>query len=197
MGKLVADMTMSLDGFIAEENDSVEHLFGWFGSGDVPTEAAGMVFMTSEGSARHLRAALAGVGALLTGRRNFDLTDGWGGHHPVGVPTFVVTHRIPDGWPREDSSMHFCTDGLENAVVQAKEAAGDKMVGVATPDLTQQLLNAQLLDEISVSVVPVLLGRGIPFFANLKTAPVKLEGPEVIEGVGVTHMRYQVKYPSR
>ncbi len=196
MSKLVADMTMSLDGFIADPKDSTEHLFGWFSNGDVstPIPSGTYAFQTSEASAGVLRDALASVGALITGRRNFDLTQGWGGHHPVGVPTIVVTHSVPDGWPREDSSMIFATGGLADAVAQAEAIAGDKVVAVATPDITQQLINARLLDELSVNVVPVLLGEGIPFFANLAKAPVKLSDPTVIEGTGVTHLRYRVTY---
>jgi len=70
----------------------------------------------------------------------------------MGVPTFVVTHSVPDGWPREDSSITF-VDDLDSAVAQAKAAAGDKIVGVATPDLARQLLNAQQLDEINVNLM--------------------------------------------
>jgi len=196
MSKLIADMTMSLDGFVADPKDGTDELFGWFFSGDVstPVPSGAFAFQTSEASAGHLREALSTVGALITGRRNFDHTQGWGGHHPMGVPTIVVTHSVPDGWPREDSSMIFVTDGLESAVAKAKEVAGDKVVAVATPDITQQLINARLLDEISVSVVPVLLGEGIPFFANLAGAPVKLSDPKVIEGNRVTHLRHRVTY---
>jgi dihydrofolate reductase len=196
MAKVIADMTMSLDGFIADPKDGVDELFGWFSNGDVstPIPSGTYAFQTSEASAGVLRDALAGAGALITGRRNFDLTQGWGGHHPVGVPTIVLTHSVPDGWPREDSSMIFVTSGLEDAVAQAKEIAGDKAVVVATPDVTQQLINARLLDELSVNVVPVLLGDGIPFFANLIKAPVRLSDPTVVEGNRVTHLRYRVTY---
>jgi dihydrofolate reductase len=196
MSKLVADMTMSLDGFIADPKDGTDELFGWFFNGAVstPTPNGTFAFQTSEASAGVLREALGDIGALITGRRNFDHTQGWGGNHPMGVPTVVVTHSIPEGWPRPDSSMVFVTDGLDAAVAKAREIAGDKIVGVATPDITQQLINARLLDEISVNVAPVLLGEGIPFFANLAAAPVRLEGPTVVEGTGVTHLRYRVTY---
>lgn len=90
--------------------------------------------------------------------------------------TFVVTHSVPDGRPREDSPVTFVTDGIENALAQAKAVAGEKVVGVAGPNIAQQCLNAGLLDEILVNLVPVLLGEGIPFFGNLTSAPVKLEG---------------------
>jgi dihydrofolate reductase len=193
MSRVIADMSMSLDGFIADTNDSVDHLFGWFFNGDVevPTAIEGVAFKTSPASADMLRDAFETVGALISGRRNFDLVDGWGGAHPMGVPVFIVTHEIPEGWPRDDR-IRFVTDGIESAVAQAKEAAGDKVVGVATPSIVQQCLDAGLLDGIHVNLVPVLLGEGIPFFANLATAPVQLEGPEVVEGTGVTHLSYRV-----
>jgi dihydrofolate reductase len=194
MAKVVADMTMSLDGFIADEHDGVEDLFGWYGNGDVtvPTADPRWTFQVSEASARHLRPAFDGsVGALVCGRRVFDYTQGWGGRHPVGAPVFVVSHSVPDGWPRDDSPTTFHHDAIA-ALDAAKAAAGDKMVAVATPSLTQQYLDAGLLDEIVVSLVPVLLGKGIPFFANLATAPIRLSDPVVVEGHAVTHLTYQV-----
>jgi dihydrofolate reductase len=111
----------------------------------------------------------------------------------MGVPTFIVTHSVPDGWPRADSNISFVTDGLDSAVEQAKAAAGDdKFVGVATPSIIQQLLNDGQLDAIHVNLVPVLLGAGVPFFANLADAPVRLSDPEVVESKGVTHLTYTV-----
>lgn len=194
MGALITHMAMSLDGFVAGPDDGIDELFAWYFSGDVavPTAKEGVTFQTDEASADVLRGALKGSGAIITGRRNFDLTNGWDGHHPMGVPTFVVTHSVPDGWPREDSSMHFVTDGIESALEQARAAAGDKDVVVATPNIAQQYLNAGLLDRIAVSLVPVLLGRGVPFFENLSGAPVRLETPAVTEGRGVTHLTYTV-----
>ncbi len=195
MARVVAEMSMSLDGFIADPSDGVEHLFGWYSNGDVVTPSADprWVFHTSEASAGHLRNALANVGALIAGRRLFDLTSGWGGSHPMGVPVFVVTHSVPDGWPREGAPFTFVTDGIESAVAQAKAAAGEKIVAVASPNIAQQCLNAGLLDEIVVDLVPVLLGSGIRFFDNLTNAPVKLEGPKVVEGTEVTHLYYRVR----
>jgi dihydrofolate reductase len=100
---------------------------------------------------------------------------------------------MPDGWPRPDATVTLVTDGLESAVEQAKAAAGDKMVGVGGADVAQQCLNAGYLDRIRVNLVPVLLGEGIPFFANLTGTPVKLEDPRVVEGEGVTHLDYRVR----
>ena len=159
----------------------------------MPTANPSFSFQVSEASARELRDALANVGALISGRRTFDLAGGWGGNHPMGVPVFVVTHSVPEGRPREGSSITFVTDGIESALEQAKAVAGDKTVGVASPDVAQQLLNAGQLDAIRVSLVPVLLGEGVPFFANLSGAPIQLEGPTVVEGAGVTHLYYRVR----
>ena len=195
MAPVLANMSMSLDGFVADPADGVEHLFGWYSNGEVavPTADPRWTFHTSAASADHLRDALAGIGALICGRRLFDHTAGWGGRHPLGVPVFVVTHRVPDGWPRADVPFTFVTDGIESAVAQAKAVAGEKAVAVASANIAQQCLNAGLLDEIVVDLVPVLLGEGIRFFDNLSRSPILLEGPRVIEGTGVTHLRYRVK----
>ncbi len=195
MATVVADMSMSLDGFVADPSDGVAPLFGWYGNGDVavPTADPRRTFHTSEASADHLRDAFANVGALICGRRLFDLTGGWGGNHPAGVPVFVVTHTVPDGWPREDAPFTFVTDGIESVLARAKTAAGEKVVAVATANIAQQCLNAGLLDGIQVNLVPVLLGAGIRFFDNLRGTPVELEGPRVIEGTGVTHLYYRLK----
>jgi dihydrofolate reductase len=190
---VIADMSMSLDGFVADSDDGTDLVFGWFFGGDTPVPTANphVTFQVSEASARELREGLANVGALISGRRTFDLAGGWGGAHPMGVPVVVVTHDAPDGY--EDAPFHFVSDGIESAVAKAKEIAGDKIVGVASPDITRQCLDAGLLDGIRVSLVPVLLGSGVPWFANLADAPLQLEGPTVTEGDGVTHLNYRVK----
>jgi dihydrofolate reductase len=195
MAKVIANMSMSLDGFVADPSDGIEHLFGWYFNGDVtvPTANPNLTFRTSEASAAHLRDAFASVGALIAGRRLFDVAGGWGGRHPVDVPVFVVTHTVPDGWPRDDAPFTFVTDGIESALAQAKATAGEQVVAVASPNIAQQYLNAGLLDEISVDLVPVLLGKGIRFFDNLANTPIKLDDPRIIEGTGVTHLIYRVK----
>ena len=195
MTTLIADLAMSLDGFVADPNDSADELFGWYFGGDVevPTPQPGFSFRAPEASARVLREGMSNLGALIGGRRYFDLANGWGGNHPMGVPTFIVSHSVPDGWPREDSNIRFVTDGVDSAVEQAKAAAGDdKFVGVATPDIIQQLLNKGLIDRLHVNLVPVLLGAGVPFFANLANAPVRLSDPDVVESKGVMHLTYDV-----
>jgi dihydrofolate reductase len=196
MSKVVAIMSMSLDGYVADRNDGVSEVFDWyFKSGDVPIHTGGsdpMTFRVSEPSAKHLHGLIAGLGAVLTGRRTFDKAEGWGGNHAWG-PAFVLTHRIPAGWPRPGSTVHFVTDGIESAVRQAKAAAAGKSVGVHGADTIQQLLNAGLLDEISVDVAPLLLGSGVRLFDRLAGTPIVLGNPTVIAGVGVTHLRYPVR----
>jgi len=195
MSKVVAIMSMSLDGYVADRNDGVGEVFDWYmNSGAVEIHTGGsdpMTFKVSEPSAKHIRSLTSGLGAVLTGRRTFEVADGWGGNHAWG-PAFVLTHHIPKGWPRPNSTVHFVTDGIESAVKQAKVAAGGKSVGVHGADTIQQLLNARLLDEISVDIAAVLLGSGVRLFDHLAGTPAVLGNPTVIAGAGVTHLRYPV-----
>ena len=196
MSKLVAIMSMSLDGFVADPSDGVGEVFDWYmNSGDVEFETGGsdpMTFKVAGPSAGHLRQLWSELGAVLTGRRTFDVAQGWGGNHAWG-PAFVLTHQIPAGWPRPGSTVHFVTDGLESAVNQARAAAAGKSVGVHGADTIRQLLNAGLLDEISVDIAAVLLGSGVRSFDHLTGTPSILGNPTVIPGVGVTHLRYPVR----
>jgi dihydrofolate reductase len=200
MSKVIAIMSMSLDGYVADRNDGVAEVFDWYtNSGDVEIHAGGsdpMTFKMSRPSAEHLRGLTSELGAVLTGRRTFDVAQGWGGNHWWG-PAFVLTHQIPAGWPRPDSTVNFVTDGIESAVRQAKAAAAGKSVGVHGADTIQQLLNAGLLDEINLDVAAVLLGSGVRLFDHLAGSPFALGSPTVIQGVGVTHLRYAVRPPSK
>jgi len=188
-------MSMSLDGFIADRNDQVGPLFDWYQTGPVTTPSADekWTYETDEASAEQLREGLRTVGALIAGRRLFDLAKAWGGRHPMGCPVIVVSHTVPEGWPRDDAPFTFVTDGVESAVAQAKTIAGDKIVAVASPTITQQCLNLGLLDVIRVNLVPVLLGDGIRFFDHLAKTPIMLDDPEVTEGLRVTHLQYRVR----
>ena len=196
MPKVVAIMSMSLDGYVADRNDGVGEVFDWYmNSGDVAFHTGGsdpMTFNVSAPSAEHLRGLFSGLGAVLTGRRTFDKAQGWGGNHAWG-PAFVLTHHVPAGWPRPNSTVHFVTDGIASAVNQAKTAAAGKSVGVHGADTIQQLLDAGFLDEIRVDIAAVLLGSGVRLFDRLAGTPVILGNPTVIEGVGVTHLRYPVR----
>jgi len=196
MAKVVALMSMSLDGFVADANDGVAEVFDWYFSGDVEVPTAsgssGMTFRVSAPSAEHLRGLVAEVGAMLTGRRTFEVAEGWGGQHPWDIPALVVTHEVPDGWPRPGSTVQFVTDGIESAVGRAKSAADPKSVGVHGAETIQQCLNAGLLDEIHVDLAAVLLGDGVRLFDHLANTPVVLGNPTVVTGVGVTHLRYPV-----
>jgi dihydrofolate reductase len=191
MATVVADMSMSLDGYVAGPGDDVTQVFDWILTGDVtlPTANPGMSFQTDAQNAEIWRTALDEVGAVVTGRRTFDLAGGWGGTHPIGVPVFILTHNPPDGF--DEAEFTFVTDGIESAVEQAKEAAGDKLVGVGGASAAQQALNAGLLDAVRVSLVPILLGDGIPFFGKLADGPVWFETPEVVETGPVTHLYFK------
>ena len=129
-------------------------------------------------------------------RRLFDLSDGWGGRHPFDKPIVVVTHSVPQRWvaAHPDAPFTFVTDGLPSAIERARTIAGDLNVSVTPGNIASQCLELGLLDEISIDLVPVLLGSGVRFFDELKAAPILLDGPDLlVEGSRVTHLRYQVR----
>jgi dihydrofolate reductase len=202
MGKVTTGLSMSLDGFIAGPNDGPgsplgdggERLFAWYAGGDTEYRLPGteMVFMVSPQSAQLLGEAHTNMGAFVTGRRTFDISNGWGGSPPLGVPTFVVTHSVPQEWVYQGSPFTFVTDGVESAVEQARAVAGDKNVATGAASIAQQCIRAGLLDEIHIDLVPVLLGDGIRLFDHLGAGPIELESTEVIEGAGVTHLTFRV-----
>jgi dihydrofolate reductase len=202
MGKVSIGLSMSLDGFIAGPNDGPERplgeggerLFAWYSGGDTEYRLPGteMVFRVSPQSADLLREAHSKMGTFVTGRRMFDIANGWGGRPPLGVPTFVVTHTVLQEWVYEGSPFTFVTDGVESAVEQAKAVAGDKDVAVGAASIAQQCIRAGLLDQIHVDLVPVLLGGGVRLFDHLGAGPIELERTEVVEGTGVTHLTFRV-----
>jgi dihydrofolate reductase len=140
-----------------------------------------------------LSESLRATGAIVTGRRTYDLTGGWGGDHPVdGAAVFVVTHSPPDTVPRGRTSFTF-VDGVPAAVEQARRAAGDKEVWVmGGASVARQCLTAGLVDELRIHVSPVLLGRGIRLFDDAGGSEVRLTQTQVLEAPGVTHLRYRV-----
>ena len=202
MGKVRTGHATSLDGFIAGPNDGPEtpmgeggeRLLAWYFGGDSEYRLpdTDMVFKVAPQTAELLRETRATTGALVTGRRSFDLTHGWGGRHPLDVPVFVLTHQAPPEWVDKGSPFTFVGGGLETAVAQAKAIAGDKDVGVIGASLVQQCLRAGLLDEIHLDLVPVLLGGGVGLFDHGGTEPIQLERTRVVEGAGVTHLTFRV-----
>jgi dihydrofolate reductase len=175
---IIASMSMSVDGFVAGPSDEVDQLFAWYAT-------------LSEASGALLQDVGAKLRAVVTGRRTFDIAEGWGGQHPLGVPVFVVTHSVPAGW--DEAPFTSVTQGVERAVAQAGTLADDGIVGISGADVVQQCLNGGLIDEIAIDLVPVLLGKGIRFFDHLQGTPTQLEDPRVVEGNGVTHLSYRVK----
>jgi dihydrofolate reductase len=196
MSKVTTGATMSLDGFIADANHGgFEHLFAWYGAGDTefPTGNPDMTFKVSAASAEHLKQLTERLGVLVVGRRLYDMTNAWGGRHPLDRTTVVVTHQRPDDRPEDDDNFVFVTTGIEDAIAKAREIAGDKEVGVNGGEIARQCFDAGLLDEVHVDLVPVFLGTGIPLLGQIKDAPVTLEGPlSITEGKGVTHLSYRV-----
>ena len=201
MGKVVFNMTVSLDGFVAGPNDSPENGLGdggdalskWYFSGDteVPISDGNMMLKVSPQSAKVLKEAFENYGAGVWGKRTFDIAGAWGGH-PPGSPSFIVTHHVPQEWVYEGSPFTFVTDGVERAIRQAKQAAGDKDVVICTASILQQCLNLGLMDEIHIDVAPLLLGRGVRLFDHLDINLIELETIRVIQAPGVTHLGFRV-----
>ena len=201
MGKVIFNITVSVDGFVAGPNDNPENglgdggdaLFKWYFSGDteVKISEGTPVLKVSKKSAKLLKASFKNYGAGVWGRRTFDIAHAWGGH-PPGSPGFIVTHNIPQEWVYEGSPFTFVTDGVESAIRQAKKAAGSKDVVVCTASILQQCLNAGLMDEIHVDVAPLLLGNGVRLFDHLHISPIELESIRVVDAPGVTHLGFRV-----
>jgi dihydrofolate reductase len=195
MSKVTTGASMSLDGYIAGPNDTgFDLLFRWYGNGDVviPTADPGMSFSTTAEDAEHLRALIARTGCLVVGRHLYDLTNAWGGRHPMDVPCVVLTHNPPADRPAADENFVFVTEGIEAAVAKAREIAGDKEVGLNSGTIARQALEAGLIDEVHVDLVPVLLGAGTPFFGAFENAPVELVQESAWASKGVVHLTYSV-----
>ena len=195
MATVMCGLAMSLDGFIAGPEDDIGSLFDWYGNDDVVVLSPDpqRTFHTSAASAGYLRELFGTSNPMACGRRLFDHPGGWNGASPVGGPVFVVTHSVPQGWPRPGVPFRFVTDGIGRAVEQARAAAGDGIVAVAGANTVQGCLNAGLMDRLDISLVPVLMGRGIRLFDRLHTAPIRLGDPRVIEGSRVTHLIYDIE----
>jgi dihydrofolate reductase len=195
MGNVIIDLTMSLDGFIAGANDGPEMplgrggeaLFAWMDAGP-ESNRVDRWLGPPDASKIVVDEWMSEVGAIISSRRTFDIAGGWKDGHPVDVPIFVLTHRAPtDGeWsPR----VSFVTDGIEHALELAQDAAGERQVGISGADAAEQLLRAGKVDEIQVSVTPLILGGGVRLLDHVGPDPIALEQIRVIESQGVTHLR--------
>ena len=191
MGKVIYTTSISLDGFVAGPNDEVDQVFKWMLSGDTDFPLAGPGIKISRASIDLLGKTWPTVGAVVSGRRVFDLAE-WGDDPPLGLPQIIMTHNPPQEWIKPGSPYTFVTDGIASAIRQAKQAAGDKHVEISTPNVMQQALNAGLLDEIHLNLAHVLIGEGIRLFDNLASPPIDLERLVVVEGTGVTHLQFRV-----
>jgi len=192
VGTVVMYSSVSVDGYIADEDDQPGPLFDWLTNGDVPLDESGALTV-SQASYDHTRPYWDRIGVTIVGRHVFDLTDGWDGKPPSGIAhVVVVTHRpAPDGWDPE-APFHF-VDGVEAAVAKARELAGDRVVEVAAGDVGGQALAAGLVDEVRMDVVPVVFGSGKRYFGPVDAQHV-LEGPDtVIQGNRVLHLSYRVR----
>ncbi|MFF4756959.1 dihydrofolate reductase family protein [Streptomyces sp. NPDC002514] len=194
MGNVFTHMTMSLDGFVADPNDHVGELFDWYEAGEVtvPNPNETVSFQVDDASAQALQELTGNCGALVAGRRLFDIAHGWGDKHPAGAPVVVVTHRAPEGAATKWPTTTF-VDGVEAAVTRARQIAGDQDVAIASATITQQALDLGLVDEVCVSLVPVLFGEGISYFTKLERGHQLLNDLIVVQGRRALHLRYPVR----
>ncbi len=213
MGKVVLDISMSLDGFIAGANPSLEQPLGAGGE-----RLHEWIFGLASFRERHgesggdrnaddevVAESLAGTGAVVMGRRMFSGGEGpwdedpnadgwWGDTPPFGVPVFVLTqHGRGTVAKQGGTTFTFVTDGVEAALEQARAAAGDKNVLVAGgANVVQQVMRARKLDEMQIHLVPVLLGDGIRLLEDLEKANIQLESTRVVDSPAVTHLSFRV-----
>jgi dihydrofolate reductase len=196
MGKTVMGAVMSLDGYMADENDGVGPLFDWFGNGDVAWSFEGSEdeVVTTQASADFMLGQYAGEAAVVIGRRVFDLTNGWNGKPAAGEHVFVVTHEPPADWEHANTAPFTFVNGVEEAIAAAQEFAGDRLIDVAAGQIGSQALKLGLIDQVVVNVVPVVFGSGRPFFATGALGePLMLENPSrVVQGDRVTHLVFDV-----
>ncbi len=198
MGTVVANAIMSLDGYVAKQDNTIGRLFDWLQNGDVeiPTPAGDFTVRLTPPSAEHWRRWTSSLGALVCGRTLFDVTEGWQGRHTLDVPVVVVTHQVPTDWvhAHPDAPFAFVTDGVEAAIARAQELAGDRVVAITGGDIARQCLDLGLLDEVAVDLVPVVMGEGNrPFFGKLSSQDVLLGNPTVcVQGDRVTHLVFPV-----
>jgi dihydrofolate reductase len=200
-GKVIAAVAVSLDGFIAGPDSGPEQalgqdgdrLFAWFADGDTPSRFYPWMRMSAT-SAAAFDSFIARVGAVISGRRTYDVANGWDGEGEVpGAPLFVVTHRVPAQVPAADPPYTFVTDGIASAVRQALAAAAGRDVRLMGASVVQQCLRGGLLDELTIELVPTLLGRGIRLLDGLAPGAAVMEVAGVVDAPGVTHLTYRIR----
>ena len=198
MSATVLYMSMSLDGFIAGPNESLDNGLGDGGhrlhewamtdDGDVDLETT----RRSGGVNGQIVDEFMSTGATVAGRGTFEPAGGWGGDHHGGVPIFILTRKDP-GELRQWPLVTYVND-VTRAMTQAKEAAGGRNVLVHGAGTAQLALSAGVLDELELHVVPVLFGQGRRLFEGLAPEQIELERTRILEGEnGVTHMHYRVR----
>lgn len=197
MAKVVAQAMMSLDGYIAKEDNTIGGLFDWLQNGDVEvvTPRGDRTFRMTPRSAEHWRSWASSFGVLVCGRTLFDVTNGWDGRHDFDVPVVVVTHTAPTEWidAHPDAPFHFATDGIEAAIARAQQLAGDRAVNVTAGVVAGQCLELGLLDEVAIDLVPVVMGGGRPFFGQRSIQDSQFGNPTTcIQGDQVTHLVFPV-----
>jgi dihydrofolate reductase len=197
MGKTIMGVAaVSLDGFIADDNDGVGPLFDWLGTGDVTWSLPGSddEARSTQASPDFMRSHYRNTAANVIGRRLFDLTNGWEGKPAAYEHVFVVTHQPPTDWEYADTAPFTFVDGVEEAIAAAKKFAGDREVDVAAGQIGSQALKLGLIDRVVVNQVPVVFGSGRPFFATGGLAePLPLQDPTtIVQGERVTHLVYDV-----
>lgn len=196
MGKTIMFAAVSLDGFVAADDDTVGPLFDWYENGDVAGSFSdeSRVFHTTQETADFLYALAPTIAATVIGRRLFDLTNGWGGVPANGEHVFVVTHQPPTDWEfRDTAPFTFVTD-VRSAIEQAKAFAGERHVSVAAGQMAGQALREGLIDQVVLNLVPAVLGTGRPFFGEGAVAePILFDDPRIVQGKQVTHLVYDVR----
>jgi dihydrofolate reductase len=194
MGTVYVDISMSLDGFIAGPNDDVDPLHEWLYGLKGFREPHGMEGGTTGPDSEVIDEAMKRSGAVIVGRRMYELAEGWGDNPPFHKPVFVLTHRAREPLVKEGgTTFTFVTDGAASALAQARAVAGDRDISIGGGASTvQQYLGAELVDEMQIHLVPVLLGAGIRLFEGIGPGRVKLETTRVIESPVVTHLRFRV-----
>jgi dihydrofolate reductase len=197
MTRIVSGLAVSLDGYIAGPDDGPEQplgrggkrLFDWYFNGDTPSRLYPS-FRLAKPSAEFFDEFASRFGAVISGRRTYDISNAWNGSGPLpGAALFVLTHRAPASVPQSDPPYTFVTTGIAEAVNQARTAAGEKDVSIMGSAGVRQALQEGLLDELVLHLVPVLLGGGVRL---LDGVDADLRCTRVVDAPGVTHLVYQV-----